>query len=192
MSYTYTSSTLDYRMTRERKKKSRIKKGDSPNRLKANTFFYSLNEFKAKINKAISYWLCSSDLPSCTVHCVFMYFIQSMWITRPRCVYRYIYIYVLYICICGCVYVSAVAILVNRSVILCEKKKIAEIHMQYKWYITFKGIKWILSGQNVDHTKSKRSLYQFPYLITNGGVKKAKPTMNRNVENKKKRTCQKE
>lgn len=32
---------------------------------------------------------------------------------------------------------------------------------------TFNGIKWIFSGQNVDHTKSKRSLYQFPYLIAN-------------------------
>lgn len=38
--------------------------------------FFPLNEFKAKINKAISYWLCSSDLPSCTVHCVFMYFVR--------------------------------------------------------------------------------------------------------------------
>lgn len=51
----------------EERKREREREDDGSNRLKSKYFSFllsPLNEFEAKINKAISYWLSSSDLPS--------------------------------------------------------------------------------------------------------------------------------
>lgn len=109
---------------------------------KKNFFFCSpLNEFKAKINKAISYWLSSSDLPSCTVHCIFMYFICSFdenFKTR---------------CMCQ---------------LLCRFQYQTSTNTRKTWNITFEQNEYILK-RNVDHIKSKRLLYQFPYRNEHDG-----------------------
>lgn len=140
-----------------------------------------------------------SAIGSVPVICHLVQFIVYLCILFNRCelqdpvacidIYIYICIIHLYMWVCVCECGGNFGESIGNSL---REKKIAEIHMQYKWYITFKGIKWILSGQNVDHTKSKRSLYQFPYLITNGGGEKSQTDDESKCRKQKKRTCQKE